>query len=896
MPFSWLALLLFALLPSSHAAFTINTGTNVVADGGSSGTAPSGTYNSTADNSYNWYANGGVITGSYSTIINSGNVSGTGSVAGLLATGSGSRIDVTNLDVQTSGSRGHGVWSGTNGTINIKDSTISTSEYGGHALYASGSNAAITGSNLQISAGGKNADGVLATGGGVININDSRITTQGGVGVVVDGGIWAYGTEADANGSTIHASGLDVTSDWTTGDNYQHEGLLAQNGGKLYIDNSTVRVSGSSGYGVGALFIGAYVSGSNLDITTTGNSGHGAYVSGALGSRSGIMELSDSRITTNGSNSYGVASSGSTGLFRGDNVTVNTTGVGSGGLHVWRGGAIEMTNSHITSEQSHGIMVQYNSDVDDPTRVSLTGGSLSAEKGNLVSVYSVAESTSFTHTEISLDSVATANGDNVLRVYNAGSGVAIDTQVDFTVKNSAIKGAIVTDSGAIADVTLDNNTQWSITGDSNMNTLLNQNSNIRFDSNNAGFHTLTTDSYTSNGGSLTLNTALGDDSSETDKLVVTDSVNGSTTIIINNKGGAGGQTVNGIQVVEVESNSLAGDEFTLGNKVGAGMYNYLLDVRDNGAWLVSDRNSISEGGGAVLNTAAALSGFWFTQLDNLNKRMGELRYNTPSKGNLVENVWVRSYGQQANMNLGIEGVSGFSETQYGVDFGTDKAWIFDDNNTLYTGVFAGYGGADRDFHSGYDGSTDSGYGGLYGTWINQDGWYADAVAKGQYFSSSFDGDDHGSYDSVGVGVSLELGRQFRFADGWFAEPSVQVGYVHLMNDNYRTRNGMAVDLDDSDVIQFYGGSRFGRNIKLGDKGWLQPYVKVGGLQQVSSGGKVRADDGQWRPNIDGARGVIGAGIVYQLDDRNQLHLEYEASFGDKYDKPWGLNFGYRHQF
>jgi outer membrane autotransporter protein len=42
--------------------------------------------------------------------------------------------------------------------------------------------------------------------------------------------------------------------------------------------------------------------------------------------------------------------------------------------------------------------------------------------------------------------------------------------------------------------------------------------------------------------------------------------------------------------------------------------------------------------------------------------------------------------------------------------------------------------------------------------------------------------------------------------------------------------------------------------------------------------------------------VIGAGVVWQLDESNQLHLDYEASFGDKYDKPWGLNFGYRHQF
>jgi outer membrane autotransporter protein len=359
-------------------------------------------------------------------------------------------------------------------------------------------------------------------------------------------------------------------------------------------------------------------------------------------------------------------------------------------------------------------------------------------------------------------------------------------------------------------------------------------------------------------------------------------------------------------VVVDQTNGMNADAFTLGSEVSAGMYQYALDNRDNGAWLVYTGTGgvgpvLSSEADAVLNSAAAVSGFWFTQLDNLNKRLGELRLNSEerkvkSESSFIENIWVRSYGQQANINTGINGVKGFSETQYGVDLGTDKAWSLDDNNTLYTGLFAGYGGADRDFHSGYDGSTDSGYGGLYGTWIHKDGWYADAVAKGQYFNTSFDGTDHGAYDSVGVGLSLELGRQFQFTEGWFAEPSVQVGYLHLTNDNYTTTQGMQVDLNDADILQFYGGARLGRNIKLNDKGWLQPYVKVGGLEQISSGGKVRAEGGEWRPNMDGARGVIGAGVVWQLDESNQLHLDYEASFGDKYDKPWGLNFGYRHQF
>ncbi|MDR1305817.1 MAG: autotransporter outer membrane beta-barrel domain-containing protein, partial [Verrucomicrobiales bacterium] len=464
--------------------------------------------------------------------------------------------------------------------------------------------------------------------------------------------------------------------------------------------------------------------------------------------------------------------------------------------------------------------------------------------------------------------VSATNSGTTRVTLNGGSGITGDVtnsgsgMLSLTLNNSQLTGISAVNSSGMSNLTLNNST-WTMTGKSRLTTLHGDN------------------------GSITIANVAGAD------LTVSDSISGRTKLNLTLSNGVRGQQE--IHVVVDETNAMNSDTFSLGNSVSAGMQTYGLDNRLDGAWLVLSDN-FTGGGDAVLNSAAAVSGMWFTQQDNLLKRMGELRYNAPSKGNLIDNLWVRSYGQQTNINTGLSGLKGFSETQYGVDLGTDKAWLMDDNNTLYTGIFAGYGSADRDFHSGYNGSTDSGYGGLYGTWLHQDGWYADALVKGQYFDTSFDGEDHGSYHSYGVGLSLELGRQFQFADGWFAEPSIQVSYLHLINDNYSTTQGMSVDLDDADIVQFYGGARFGRNIQLNGNGWLQPYVKVGALEQISTGGQVKASGNEWRPTTDGARGVIGAGIVYQLSDADQLHLDYEASFGDKYDKPWGLSAGYRHQF
>jgi outer membrane autotransporter protein len=118
-------------------------------------------------------------------------------------------------------------------------------------------------------------------------------------------------------------------------------------------------------------------------------------------------------------------------------------------------------------------------------------------------------------------------------------------------------------------------------------------------------------------------------------------------------------------------------------------------------------------------------------------------------------------------------------------------------------------------------------------------------------------------------------------------------------NNYSTSGAsvFTVGLDDADVLLFRGGALFGRTITFTkSKSVLQPYIKAMGTEQISGGGEVIVGGDSWRPTLDGAHAEIGAGIIWQLDDQNQLHLDYEAAFGDNYDKPWGVNAGYRHKF
>ncbi|TLI71458.1 autotransporter outer membrane beta-barrel domain-containing protein, partial [Escherichia sp. E2586] len=58
--------------------------------------------------------------------------------------------------------------------------------------------------------------------------------------------------------------------------------------------------------------------------------------------------------------------------------------------------------------------------------------------------------------------------------------------------------------------------------------------------------------YTANNGLLVMRTELGDDNSATDKLIVKGDTSGSTRVMVNNAGGLGADTLEGIKIVEVD--------------------------------------------------------------------------------------------------------------------------------------------------------------------------------------------------------------------------------------------------------------------------------------------------------------------------------------------------------
>jgi type V secretory pathway adhesin AidA len=130
------------------------------------------------------------------------------------------------------------------------------------------------------------------------------------------------------------------------------------------------------------------------------------------------------------------------------------------------------------------------------------------------------------------------------------------------------------------NITIDASSTWNVTDDSNATGAIVNAGLIQFLPQINAYSTLTAGSYTGNVGSrIGFNTYLGADNSPSNLLVINAAqASGTTSVLVNNTGGPGEQTVaDGIMLVQVTNGgTTTTDAFTLGQRVAAGAYEYQL--------------------------------------------------------------------------------------------------------------------------------------------------------------------------------------------------------------------------------------------------------------------------------------------------------------------------------
>ncbi|EGH1479293.1 fibronectin-binding autotransporter adhesin ShdA [Salmonella enterica] len=447
--------------------------------------------------------------------------------------------------------------------------------------------------------------------------------------------------------------------------------------------------------------------------------------------------------------------------------------------------------------------------------------------------------------------------------------------------------------------------------------------------------------YTGNGGSLYLNTVLGDDDSATDKLVITGDASGTTDLYINGIGD-GAQTTNGIEVVDVGGVSTS-DAFELKNEVNASLYTYRLywNESDNDWYLASKAQSDDDdsggddsdvtpsdggddggnvtppddggdGGDVAPQYRADIGAYMGNQWMARNLQMQTLYDRESSQyRNADGSVWARFKAGKAESEAvsgNIDMDSNYSQFQLGGDI---LAWG-NGQQSVTVGVMASYINADTDStgNRGADGSQFTSSGnvdgynlGVYATWFadaqTHSGAYVDSWYQYGFYNNSVESGDAGSesYDSTANAVSLETGYRYDIAlsngNTVSLTPQAQVVWQNYSADSVKDNYGTRIDGQDGDSWTTRLGLRVDGKLYKGSRTVIQPFAEANWLH-TSDDVSVSFDDATVKQDLPANRAELKVGLQADIDKQWSVRAQVARQTGsnDFGDLNGSLNLRY----
>jgi len=419
------------------------------------------------------------------------------------------------------------------------------------------------------------------------------------------------------------------------------------------------------------------------------------------------------------------------------------------------------------------------------------------------------------------------------------------------------------------------------------------------------------DDYTGNNGKLELNSVLGNDSSVTDRLIIGGNATGKTDVTVNNFGGKGDQTVNGIEIVRVNGTSDTG-AFYNSNAIRAGLYNYTVVQKGSNFYLTRDlidptdptdptaptpgKDISTAAGGYIANLAAANQAF----VTRLADREGGSEYINPVTGQRdITRLWLR---QEGGHNRSRADVLRTTSNRYVAQLGGELVnGSFTDTDHWDLGLMAGYvnqQGTTTSLRSNYDADTKSqlhGYStGLYGTWYQdaeaRTGLYVGTWAQYSWFHNSVNEDSQASdsYKSKGFSASLETGYSWKVIDGertdFFIQPQAQLIWSGIKADDHDTDTGTRVQGEGGNNLQSSLGVKayLKGHSELDDNTGrsFKPFVEANWIHNTARYG-VRMDGDSL--NQDGAKDIVEVktGVESQLSANTSIWGGVGVQIGNK---------------
>jgi outer membrane autotransporter protein len=399
-------------------------------------------------------------------------------------------------------------------------------------------------------------------------------------------------------------------------------------------------------------------------------------------------------------------------------------------------------------------------------------------------------------------------------------------------------------------------------------------------------------------GTFVMGSDLGN--GDTDFLNVTGNASGQHQLQIS----ATGTTPVTADAVKV-GNIAAGDaSFSLGGRetVDAGAFVYRLAKEGQGLYLTPDKETVSTSSNAALALAGSARSVLNAEGAMLSDQLGDRSLsvrpeasvrsmNDSSVKNLSNSVWVRTYGNQYNVDNAYG--DGYTQNQTGITGGADtvvdlggRAWVL--------GGFVGTSHTKMDLKYGSSATVDSLNAGVYGSTFDvESGVFVNVMAKINQFDNkakvtmSDDTRAKGDYKALGASGSVAVGKHIRLKDDYFVEPQVQVSTGVIQSESYRLDNGLEVKADTMRSFQGKVGVRGGRVITLDNGSLLEPSLSTAVNHEFVKTNEVKINDESFDDDRASSSIEYGAGLKWTPAQRNwQVSGQVGGSKGTTVSQDW----------
>lgn len=287
-----------------------------------------------------------------------------------------------------------------------------------------------------------------------------------------------------------------------------------------------------------------------------------------------------------------------------------------------------------------------------------------------------------------------------------------------------------------------------------------------------------------------------------------------------------------------------------------------------------------------------------TELDTLNKRMGEARYLEEDDG-----VWVR----YRHSKTGWDDTYETNGDMFQLGFDNE---VTEKDGKHYRGVAFDYTDADTNIMgiSG-EGEHERYAVSLYDTWLGEKGHYHDLVLRGGRINSDYEisGAFSSGYEDIGGdyhqwfgSISAEWGRKNDMGTGWYFEPQVQAQLARVGGASYVSDSGVDVDQDGATSLIGRAGFRIGREYVKDNGKHDNFYIKADLLHEFAGDKSfsLTGNDGRYDKEYDGQETWcdIGIGADISLGKNSYFWADVERTFGADFDNTWQINGGFRWEF